>query len=52
MALDWSLPFELMCNVRDIAVGVVVLGQRKDKIMLPVYIHHQDLNKDSSKLHD
>ena len=27
---DWSLPFEIMCDVSDYAVGVV-LGQTKDK---------------------
>jgi hypothetical protein len=27
---DWSLPFEIMCNASDYAVGVV-LGQTKDK---------------------
>ena len=29
-ALDWSLPFEIMCNASDYTV-VAVLGQRKDK---------------------
>jgi len=24
VALDWSLPFELMCDVSDTAVGVVL----------------------------
>ena len=28
LAPDWSLPFELMCNASDFAVGVV-LGQKK-----------------------
>jgi len=35
-APDWSLPFELMCDASDVAVGAV-LGQRIDKIFHPVY---------------
>ncbi|CAL2264579.1 unnamed protein product [Prunus armeniaca] len=31
IAPDWSLPFELMCDANDCAVGAV-LGQRKDKL--------------------
>ena len=27
---DWNLPFEIMCDASDFAVGVV-LGQRVDK---------------------
>ncbi|XP_058217314.1 uncharacterized protein LOC131328383 [Rhododendron vialii] len=34
---DWSLPFELMCDASDYAVGAV-LGQRKDKH--PYVIHY------------
>ena len=30
LPLDWSLPFELMCNANYHAIGVF-LGQRKDK---------------------
>ncbi|XP_012435462.1 uncharacterized protein LOC105762096 [Gossypium raimondii] len=32
VALDWTLPFELMCDASDYAVGAM-LGQRKDKIL-------------------
>ena len=34
---DWNLPFELMCDASDFAVGAV-LGQRKDN--KPVAIHY------------
>ncbi|XP_070004660.1 uncharacterized protein [Nicotiana sylvestris] len=33
---DWERPFEIMCDASDYAVGEV-LGQRKDKIMHPIY---------------
>ena len=36
VASDWDLPFELMCNASDYAVGTV-LGQRKDKIFYAIY---------------
>ncbi|KAJ0494617.1 putative nucleotidyltransferase, Ribonuclease H [Helianthus annuus] len=40
---DWSLPFELMCDASDYAVGAV-LGQRVDKHFHPVYYASKTLN--------
>ena len=36
IAPDWSLPFELMCDASDYAVGAV-MGQRKNKVFHPIY---------------
>lgn len=43
IAPDWSLPFEIMCDVSDIVVGVV-LGQRKDKLLHVIYYASHVLN--------
>ncbi|CAN6723973.1 unnamed protein product [Malus baccata var. baccata] len=40
---DWSLPFELMCDASDHALGVV-LGQRKDKQPHVIYYASWTLN--------
>ena len=40
---DWSLPFELMCDASDYAVGAV-LGQRKKKIPHAIYYASRTLN--------
>ncbi|CAN6678827.1 unnamed protein product [Malus baccata var. baccata] len=40
---DWSIPFELMCDASDYALGTV-LGQRKDKQPHVIYYASQTLN--------
>ncbi|KAL4290989.1 hypothetical protein GQ457_14G015780 [Hibiscus cannabinus] len=40
---NWKLPFELMCDTSDYAVGAV-LGQRKGKIFHPIYYASKTLN--------
>ncbi|KAL4340549.1 hypothetical protein GQ457_08G025510 [Hibiscus cannabinus] len=40
---DWKLPFELMCDANDYAVGAV-LGQRKRNIFHPIYYANKTLN--------
>ncbi|XP_070672157.1 uncharacterized protein [Malus domestica] len=40
---DWILPFELMCDASDYALGVV-LGQRKDKQPHVIYYASRTLN--------
>ena len=42
-APDWSLPFELMCDASDYAIGAV-LGQRKDKLPHVIYYASRTLN--------
>ncbi|KAD4385776.1 hypothetical protein E3N88_25945 [Mikania micrantha] len=43
IAPDWSLPFELMCDASDFAVGAV-LGQQKDKHFHPIYYASKTLD--------
>jgi len=41
---DWSLPFDIMCDASDHAVGAV-LGQRKDKKPYIIYYTSKTLYK-------
>jgi hypothetical protein len=43
MAPDWSLPFELMCNASDFALGAV-LGQKINKVPHAIYYVSRTLN--------
>nr|GEY17902.1 reverse transcriptase domain-containing protein [Tanacetum cinerariifolium] len=36
IVLDWDMPFELMCDANDFAIGTV-LGQRQDKHFRPIH---------------
>ncbi|XP_070015629.1 uncharacterized protein [Nicotiana sylvestris] len=43
VAPNWEQPFELMCDANDHAMGAV-LGQRKDKLMHPIYYASRTLS--------
>nr|GEX58668.1 reverse transcriptase domain-containing protein [Tanacetum cinerariifolium] len=48
VAPDWDLPFELMCDASDFAIGAV-LGQRKTKHFQP--IHHASKTMTDAQAH-
>jgi len=43
IAPDWSLPFKLMCDASDLAVGTI-LGQRKNKVFHTIYYASRTLD--------
>ena len=43
VAPDWDLPFELMCDASDYAIGAV-LGQKREKIFQVIYYASRTLN--------
>ncbi|XP_074266220.1 uncharacterized protein LOC141588690 [Silene latifolia] len=43
-APDWEMPFEIMCDASDYAVGAV-LGQRKDKALSAIYYASRTLDE-------
>ncbi|XP_019259383.1 PREDICTED: uncharacterized protein LOC109237523 [Nicotiana attenuata] len=43
VAPDWSLPFELMCDASDLAIGAV-LGRRKYKMFYSIYYASKTLD--------
>ncbi|GJR60971.1 reverse transcriptase domain-containing protein [Tanacetum coccineum] len=49
VAPDWDLPFEIMCDASDFAVGAV-LGQRKTKHFQP--IHYASKTMTEAQAHD
>ena len=44
VAPDWNLPFELMCDASDHAIGAV-LGQRKDNKLHVIYYASRTLSE-------
>nr|GFA76101.1 reverse transcriptase domain-containing protein [Tanacetum cinerariifolium] len=47
-APDWDMPFELMCDASDYAIGVV-LGQRRDKHFRPRHYASKTMTEAKSK---
>ena len=41
---DWDLPFELMCNASDFAVGAVLGQKKKEKVFYVIYYASRTLN--------
>ncbi|GJU90281.1 reverse transcriptase domain-containing protein [Tanacetum coccineum] len=50
IAPDWDLPFELMCDASDFAIGAV-LGQRKNKHFQPIHYASKTMTEAQAHLH-
>ncbi|GKC94981.1 reverse transcriptase domain-containing protein, partial [Tanacetum coccineum] len=48
IAQDWDLPFELMCDASDFAIGAV-LGQRHEKHFKPIHYASKTMTKAESR---
>nr|GEY24997.1 reverse transcriptase domain-containing protein [Tanacetum cinerariifolium] len=48
IALDWDMPFKLMCDASDFAIGAV-LGQRQDKHFKPIHYASKTMTEAESK---
>nr|GEX57674.1 transcription factor MYBS3 [Tanacetum cinerariifolium] len=48
IAPDWDMPFELMCDASDFAIGAV-LGQRQDKHFRPIHYASKTMTEAESK---
>nr|GEU82639.1 hypothetical protein [Tanacetum cinerariifolium] len=51
IAPDWDMPFELVCDASDFAIGAV-LGQRQDKYFRPIHYASENRASWSDKLDD
>nr|GEX55565.1 reverse transcriptase domain-containing protein [Tanacetum cinerariifolium] len=48
IALNWDMPFEIMCDARDFAIGAV-LGQHQDKHFRPIHYASKTMTEEESK---
>nr|GEX35959.1 reverse transcriptase [Tanacetum cinerariifolium] len=48
IAADWDMPFELMCDASDFAIGAV-LGRRRDKHFRPIHYASKTMTEAESK---
>ncbi|GJY06482.1 reverse transcriptase domain-containing protein [Tanacetum coccineum] len=51
IAPDWDLPFELMCDASDFAIGAV-LGQRKNKHFQPIHYASKTMTEAQAPTYD